>query len=473
MKTYLILLVIFILFSCNKLSENIDNEKIVHKETLTGYAQKGPYLNGSSITIFELDENLNQTGKTFVTQISDNTGLFSLNDLDLISQYVLLKVDGYYFNEVKGENENSPLTLYALSDITDLSTINVNIMTYLEKNRIEYLINNGIDFSVAKDSAQKELLRVFSISKDTISNSETLDISQAGDVNAILLAISVILQSNREIAYFTELLANFINDFKEDGQIDTVMVKKLYQKANLLSFSTIRENLENRYIEIGVTSEIANFENYINNFIQFQKQKYEPPISVSDIDGNIYHGVYIGDQIWLNENLKVTHFCNGDPIPNVIGAEWSSLTTGAYCDYDNNENNSTTYGRLYNWFATNDSRNLAPEGWHIPSDEEWQNLIEFIGGNSIASGKMKEQGTEHWNSPNAGATNESGFSALPSGSRSSYGDFYGLFDVARFWFSSEYDSINAWWADLVNWNSEFSIVYDNKKYGNSVRCVRD
>ena len=478
MKPYFIFVIVFILFSCNNLFEENDNDKIVHKDYLSGYAQKGPYLNGSSITIYELDENLNQTGNTFVTQISNNTGSFTLNDLDLISQYVLLKVDGYYYNEVKGQNENAPLTLYAISDITDVSTLNVNIMTYLEKNRVEYLVNDGLGFSVAKDSAQKDLFRVFSINEDNISNSETLDMSQPSEGNAILLAISIILQSKLEIADFTELLANFINDFKEDGQInDSVMVKKLYQMANYPFLPSVRENLENRYDEIGITVEIPNFEYYIADFIESQN-KDKPPVIVSDIDSNVYHVVHIGDQTWLKENLRVTHYRNGDPIPKVTDVtEWCTLTTGAYCYYDNDETNNETYGCLYNWYAVDDSRKIAPEGWHVPNDSEWTILTEFLGGEVVAGGKMKETGTTHWESPNTDAINESGFSALPGGYRGSNGSYYSMGSHANFWSSTEEgDFIDCPWARfryLYYDNSEVGYGEIDGLQGISVRCVRD
>jgi len=142
--------------------------------------------------------------------------------------------------------------------------------------------------------------------------------------------------------------------------------------------------------------------------------------TVTDIDGNCYRTVTIGTQVWMAENLKVTHDCNGEAIPNVTdGATWAGLTAGAYCEYNNDVNNVATYGRLNNWYAVADSRNISPAGWHVASDAEWQTLSIFLGGDAIAGGKMKETGTTHWYSPNTGATNESGFSALPGGYRAS------------------------------------------------------
>ena len=196
--------------------------------------------------------------------------------------------------------------------------------------------------------------------------------------------------------------------------------------------------------------------------------------TVTDIDGNVYKTIKIGDQWWMAENLKVTHYRDGTSIPHVTdNNEWAGLTTGAYCAYDNNESNVDTYGYLYNWYAVGDNRNIAPNGWHVPTDEEWQTLVVYLGGYSVAGGKLKEAGTEHWNSPNTGATNESGFCALPGGYREwSNGILKGMGAVAYFWLSKENNYSPAW--SVNNMYPEVVYRYDyNKKYGYSVRCVKD
>jgi len=195
--------------------------------------------------------------------------------------------------------------------------------------------------------------------------------------------------------------------------------------------------------------------------------------TVTDIDGNVYNTVTIGVQVWMAENLKVTHYRNGDAIPNVTdNGQWSDLSTGVYCNYDNNESNVATYGRLYNWYAVEDSRNIAPEGWHVPSDTEWQTLVDYLGGASVAGVKMKETGTIHWNSPNTGATNESGFSALPGG-YGFPGTYHGMGSDANFWSSTEYVSGSAWHRGLDYDSSEVDRDTRNKGCVYSVRCVRD
>ncbi len=197
--------------------------------------------------------------------------------------------------------------------------------------------------------------------------------------------------------------------------------------------------------------------------------------TVTDIDGNTYQTVKIGNQWWTVENLEVTHYRNGDPIPNVTDKPtWIGLSTGAYCNYNYDEGYVGTYGRLYNWYAVNDSRNVAPVGWHVPTDAEWQTLVNFLGDTSIVGGMMKETGTRLWSPPNTGATNESGFSALPAGYRDFYiGDCHAMRFFADFWSSSEYDITCAWYRALANDAGGVDQFCGDKKYGFSIRCVKD
>jgi uncharacterized protein (TIGR02145 family) len=210
------------------------------------------------------------------------------------------------------------------------------------------------------------------------------------------------------------------------------------------------------------------------------------PPTVTDYDGNTYFTVKIGDQCWMAQNLKVTHYRNGDPIPNVTGdTEWSNHSTGAYCEYDNDPANVDTYGRLYNWYAVDDSRNIAPEGWHVPTDAELKQLEMYLGMSQAEAdgtgwrgtdegGKLKEAGTTHWLAPNTGATNESGFTALPGGLRYFDGLFTNLGNYAYFWSSTEFSGDFAWYRNLDYYGSQVGrYYYFDKHYGFSVRCVRD
>jgi uncharacterized protein (TIGR02145 family) len=196
--------------------------------------------------------------------------------------------------------------------------------------------------------------------------------------------------------------------------------------------------------------------------------------TVTDIDGNVYQTITIGTQVWMAENLKTTKYRDGTSIPNVTDAnQWGGLTTGAYCDYNNVVSNSTTYGRLYNWYAVSDSRNIAPAGWHVPTDAEWTTLTTCLGGESVAGGKLKEAGTAYWLSPNTCANNEIGFTALPSGWLGS--TFYDIGNNCTWW-SATADSdllTHAWIRELFyNFSSVGRITF-HKSGGYSVRCIKD
>lgn len=206
------------------------------------------------------------------------------------------------------------------------------------------------------------------------------------------------------------------------------------------------------------------------------------PYMVTDVDGNTYKTVFINDKCWMLENLKVESYRNGDPIPNISDVgEWSGLLTGAYCDYDNNSATGNTYGHLYNWYAINDSRGLAPEGWHVATDEEFKQLEMYLGMSQTNAdaidwrgisegGKLKETGTAHWQAPNVGATNESGFAALPNGYRSGTGIYQTLYYYGFIWTPSiggdYYRSLGYNHADIKR-----AIL--SKKSGLAIRCVKD
>ncbi|OGE84226.1 MAG: hypothetical protein A2Y39_03685 [Candidatus Delongbacteria bacterium GWF2_40_14] len=197
--------------------------------------------------------------------------------------------------------------------------------------------------------------------------------------------------------------------------------------------------------------------------------------TVTDIDGNVYPTIGIGGQIWMASNLKVTHYRTGEAIPNITdNTVWSSTTSGAYCTYNNDPANADVYGFLYNWYAINEI--LPPEGWHVPTEDEWETLINWLGGEETAGGKLKEAGFDHWSYPNAGATNESGFNALPGGMKflSYYMNINSqcYFRTRSYWnlagqiwpvnYSLQSDSLNVF---------TYSLSY--KDMGMSVRCVKN
>ncbi|MBH49328.1 MAG: hypothetical protein CMG69_01050 [Candidatus Marinimicrobia bacterium] len=201
--------------------------------------------------------------------------------------------------------------------------------------------------------------------------------------------------------------------------------------------------------------------------------------TVTDIDGNVYQNVQIGNQLWIAENLKVTHYNDGSEIPTgYSNNEWSSLSTGAYAVYGDNESNADTYGYLYNWYTVDDSRGVCPEGWHVPTDGEYSELTNYLGSNW--GGKLKEctEGScpesEYWNyHPNSGATNESGFTALPGSRRLSDGNYLHMGNFGFFWSSTENGSNSAWCRELKYQYSGIYRYTSGRESGFSVRCIRD
>jgi uncharacterized protein (TIGR02145 family) len=208
--------------------------------------------------------------------------------------------------------------------------------------------------------------------------------------------------------------------------------------------------------------------------------------SITDIDGNVYKTITIGTQTWMAENLRVTHYRNGDPIPNVKDSKaWGKQTTGAYCYYKNeaNPDSIATYGYLYNGYCMLDPRGLAPEGWHVPTDAEWYTLVKFVDGgdgvlneysSSVAGGRMKETGTLHWDYPNRFADNSSGFTAISGGWRQTYqGQFQFKGYGAQYWTTTKYHPVF-----FYGWGmgTDFASIGRNGFQvtdGISIRCVKD
>jgi uncharacterized protein (TIGR02145 family) len=213
--------------------------------------------------------------------------------------------------------------------------------------------------------------------------------------------------------------------------------------------------------------------------------------SVTDIDGNAYKTIKIGDQWWMAENLRVTHYRNGDHIPHESdNAAWVGLDSGAYCKYDNADSNIAVFGLLYNWHAVDDTRDIAPSGWHVPTDDEWKELEMFLGMSQSdvnqdfwrgtdEGGKLKETGDYHtgtglWQGPNIDATNETCFTALPGGIRNeTTGEYTNKHYSAFFWSSSEYSGTIAWIRKLNNNSGGIGRYYGYKVNGISIRCIKD
>lgn len=190
-------------------------------------------------------------------------------------------------------------------------------------------------------------------------------------------------------------------------------------------------------------------------------------------DGIIYKTVKIGNQWWMAENLKTTKYSNGEDIPNVTDDnDWMKLKLGAYSNYDNDTANVTIYGRLYNGYSVFDDRGLCPQGWHVPTSDEWTILTNYLGGERMAAGKLRETGVAHWKRPYASTTNSSGFTALPNGCREDSGAFKDIGVKAFWWSTTTYAPTHALGRGL-DYNNSYLQTYLSKRTGYSVRCIKD
>jgi uncharacterized protein (TIGR02145 family) len=199
--------------------------------------------------------------------------------------------------------------------------------------------------------------------------------------------------------------------------------------------------------------------------------------TVTDIDSNVYNTVTIGSQVWMAENLRTTRFSNGDIIKTTATPHqniMSEIEPKYQWPYEGNETYVAACGRLYNWYTVIDSRNLCPANWHVPAEAEWTILSVYLGGRSIAGGKLKEEGTAHWNPPNSCANNESGFTARPGGYR--YTNYFGQLHEVGYWWSSTIKGYDTYYFGTYYYDCELTpykrdVYYQNYAY--SVRCVKD
>ncbi len=209
-----------------------------------------------------------------------------------------------------------------------------------------------------------------------------------------------------------------------------------------------------------------------------KEEEFSVPFTqVVDVDSNVYIVVTIGNQAWLKENLRTTRYNDYTAIPEIIDAvAWANLSTPGRCTYNNTDNQDTiaVYGRFYNWYAVNTNK-LCPIGWHVPSNDEWSALINNLGGENIAGGKLKEIGLEHWESPNADADNSSGFTATPGGIRYTNGNFYDMGYSSKWWTSTKYvfDEERIDIVYLHNLSGSISRGFVEKQQGLCVRCLLD
>jgi uncharacterized protein (TIGR02145 family) len=278
---------------------------------------------------------------------------------------------------------------------------------------------------------------------------------------------------NNQIEVAPGVYAIYSGDMNQDGSIN---------EADLPIFTTANTTAAHGYVVPDLNGDgsvdLLDYPIYKNNSDILVNTVRPVPLPIASLPN-----VAIGTQVWQSTNLDVIIYRDGTPIPQVTDSTvWANLTTGAWCYYNNDPGNGTTYGKLYNWYAVagihdNDpntpNKILAPEGWHIPTDAEWTTLTIFLGGSSLAGGKMKATDTSLWRNPNTGATNSSSFTGIPAGGRYNDGSFNNIGSSSYLWSYSEASSRYAWFRSL-NYNlGNVNRFNDSKKYGFSVRCLRD
>jgi hypothetical protein len=265
MKEFFLFFALLLVFSTS--CDLLEKSESIKKEKVSGVIQKGPFVSGTSVFMYELNPQLGQSGKSFTTSILDDSGMFEFNTIELMSNYVELISMGFYFNEVTGQISTSPISLTSISDIEDRTSINVNVITHLEKRRIEKLLREGKSFSEAKIQSRNEVLSVFSITFTSDVTSEDFDISKNSEEGAILLSISILVQGNRTVGQVTELLSKIQNDIFDNGKIDDLSIhQSLYESFQRVDQKKIRQNLNTRLIQLNNSSQIPNFEKYLDIF---------------------------------------------------------------------------------------------------------------------------------------------------------------------------------------------------------------
>jgi len=270
LKNFLIFLAalcMFALSSCEKIRSD--------EYTVSGKAQKGPFIPGSMVTLNELNKSFGQTGKSFSTTITSEDGSFELSQIELASSLALITANGFYFSEIYGESSGAPLSLQAVADLDGKESLNINVLTHLIKDRIGQLVSDGLSFREANDQAKKELLVFLGCGEDMDINFEDLDISREEDYNALLLAVSLMLQRFTNVfdqlpgltAELTELLSYLSSDFSNNGLInDLELVENLLFNISQLNLIDIRRTVEGKYSTIDASAVIPEFEEYLARF---------------------------------------------------------------------------------------------------------------------------------------------------------------------------------------------------------------
>ncbi|MBQ7081402.1 MAG: fibrobacter succinogenes major paralogous domain-containing protein [Fibrobacter sp.] len=407
---------------------------------VAGVSQKGPFVKGASVKVQGIDcKTMKFKEEIFEGSVKNDMGEFVVENVNLSTTCAVVEVTGEYRSEMTGKKVSDKLTLRALTNLKDRTHVNVNLLTNLEYERVMYYVTEkGKTFDEAKDLAESEVLAAFGMAGES-TEFENLDIFGTSDADATLLAISVLMQGDADVKTLTERLDKFNESFAESGKWNDDDTKKAIADwiANAVAkavMDSIRKNMENW----GFAKEVPDFEKVI--------EKFGTDSTMTDSrDGKVYRTIKIGNQVWMAENLNFK-------------------TDGSYC-YNDSAKYCTKYGRLYSWSAANKA---CPDGWHLPTIDEFKTLFTAVGGQSTAANNLKSASV--WNNDGNGKDDYS-FTALPAGIRYSKGNYKYVGDHANFWSSIEYSSDSASYVNLYYDYDNARLLDHDKGDGMSVRCV--
>ena len=407
---------------------------------VAGVSQKGPFVKGASVKVQGIDcKTMKFKEEIFEGSVKNDMGEFVVENVNLSTTCAVVEVTGEYRSEMTGKKVSDKLTLRALTNLKDRTHVNVNLLTNLEYERVMYYVTEkGKTFDEAKELAENEVLTAFGMAGKS-TEFENLDIFGTSDADATLLAISVLMQGDADVKTLTERLDKFNESFAESGKWNDDDTKKaiadwIADAVAKAVMDSIRKNMENW----GIANEVPDFEKVI--------EKFGADSTMTDSrDGKVYRTIKIGNQVWMAENLNFK-------------------TDGSYC-YNDSSKYCKKYGRLYSWSAANKA---CPEGWHLPTIDEFETLFDAVGEQSTAANNLKSASV--WNNDGNGKDDYS-FTALPAGIRYSKGNYKYVGDHANFWSSIEYSSDSASYVNLYYGYDNARLLDHDKGDGMSVRCV--
>ena len=407
---------------------------------VAGLTQKGPFVAGSAVTVLGIDcKSMKLSDEHFEGEVKSEKGDFTVDDVSLKSSCAVLEATGKYRSEITGKMSSGEITLHALTNLKDRKNVNVNVITELEYERVMYLVTEKkMNFADAKKQAEKEVLAAFGIAGN-FDSSEDLNIFGKGDGNAALLAVSVLMQAETDAAGIEKRLEKFADSFAETGKWNDSSAKTAIEKWRVAAMAdgtldSIRKNVKSW----GYADEVPDFEKYIETFgdsVTLGSEYDATANTLKDLrDGQIYRTVKIGDQVWMAENLNFE-----------IASSSCYNDSAEYCE---------KYGRLYTWatavsksedecgvgkecnLPSGNIRGVCPDGWYLPSEDDFVALIKAVGGEKGAGSKLKS--TDGWNDDDGesgNGTDAFGFSALAAGF--GHAGYYGVGYTTGFWGSTE------------------------------------